>query len=107
MAALQKPIYYEAEAAERCPPLSYHHRRIPIKNAAKSKEIPTFFYHWWNHYSISLQCILEDNRLWFIFLILLPSPAVAVETAEIDGFGEMLGGDGGAAREIGDGAGDL
>ena len=33
--------------------------------------------------------------------------ASAVETAEVDGFGEVFGGDGGAAGEVGDGAGHL
>ncbi len=43
-ASQQKPIYYEAEAAERWSPFSCHQRRIPTKNAAKSKMIFTILF---------------------------------------------------------------
>ena len=34
-------------------------------------------------------------------------PIIAIQTAILDGFGEVLGGDGGGMIEVGDGAGDL
>ena len=43
----------------------------------------------------------------YVVVPLSPSPAVAVEAAEVDGFGEMFGGDGGTAGKVGDSAGHL
>ena len=43
----------------------------------------------------------------YVVVPLSSAPAVAVEAAEVDGFGEVFGGDGGASGEVGDGASHL